>query len=85
MTIEAQFGTDAKGRPRINTTGMEPPGPFVAIMGWIETHPDAPEVVVCLERDPVYLVPELTDINWAWDYLSEKPGAFELLLKRLPE
>jgi hypothetical protein len=63
---------------------MEPPGPFVAIMGWIKANPDASEVIVMLERDPVYLFPELNEINWGWEYLNETPGNIELRLKRLP-
>jgi hypothetical protein len=83
MTIEAQISTGEDGQPRINTIGMEPPGPFVAIMGWIEANPDATEVIVRLERNPVYLFPELNEINWGWDYLNETPGNIELHLKRL--
>jgi len=70
------------GLTRIDTTGMEPPGPFVSIMGWIEANPSATEVIVRLERNPVYLFPELVEINWDWTYLDETPGQVELHLRK---
>jgi hypothetical protein len=82
MTEENRGGAGRDGVPHIDTIGMEPPGPFVAIMSWIETNPEACEVIVCLERDPVYLFPELVEINWDWEYLVEAPGKVELHLKK---
>ena len=68
--------------PVVDTTGMEPPQPFVSIMAWIEANPEAQQVIVRLERNPVYLFPELAEINWQWEYLKEESGLVELLLKR---
>ena len=85
MTSEAKIGTDDSGRICINTIGMQPPGPFVAVMGWIETNPGASEVIVRLERDPVYLFPELVEAGWDWQYLTESDGLVELLLRKSAE
>ena len=59
------------GADHIDVRGMEPPGPFVTILRWIEGPECRGEVVVHLSRDPVYLFPELTERNWRWDYLTE--------------
>ena len=85
MTQDLRLDMDDKGHPRIDTTGMEPPGPFVAIMRWMETNPEATDLIVVLERDPIHLFPELTERNWDWTYLSEVPGSVKLHLKRIPE
>ena len=82
MTTDDGDMARASDVPFIDTTGMEPPQPFVTIMAWIDANPGAPKVIVRLERNPVYLFPELVEINWQWEYLTEETGRIELLLKR---
>ena len=63
----------------IDVSTMEPPGPFVTIVGWIEATEEHREVVVHLARDPIHLFPELNERNWTWEYLVNQPG--EVVLK----
>jgi len=69
------------GVDHIDVSALEPPGPFVTILRWIDGPDCRGEVVVHLARDPIYLFPELTERDWTWEYLSQAPGDVVLRLR----
>ncbi len=68
-------------RDHIDVSKMEPPGPYVTILRWLESPECGTEVVVHFSRDPIYLFPELTERNWRWTYLKNTPGDVVLHLE----
>lgn len=71
------------GIDHLDVREMEPPGPFVAILGRLEGPDCGSELIVHLSRDPVFLFPELSERHWSWVYLSESPGDIVLHLSKI--
>ncbi len=70
------------GVTHIDVSAMEPPGPFVTILRWIDGPDGMDEVVVHLARDPEHLFPELVERGWTWTYLEAETGGVSLRLTR---
>lgn len=70
------------GATHIDVSAMEPPGPFVTILAWIDSPDSLDELVVHLSRDPIYLFPELVERDWTWSYLEAESGRISLRLTR---
>lgn len=54
------------GAARLDVRGLEPPRPMLAIVELIERAGTGDTVIVRLDRDPIYLYPELAERGWSW-------------------
>ncbi|MCC6776031.1 MAG: DUF2249 domain-containing protein [Hyphomicrobiales bacterium] len=68
MSLEPEHGSrvwrSADGF-HIDVRGLEPPAPMVEILRLIDGEPDATVVIAHLDREPIFLYPELEDRGWA--------------------
>lgn len=72
---------DTDGR-HIDVRGLAPPEPMVAILELLE-HPDTGgHVIIHLDRDPIFLYPELAERGWAHEIYPAGDDEFALLLTR---
>ncbi|MCB2100437.1 MAG: DUF2249 domain-containing protein [Rhodobacterales bacterium] len=70
------------GVPHLLVGHMDPPGPLVAILTYLE-RPDCGDTVVAhLSRNPVWLYPELQDRHWSWEQVEGAPNEVCLRLTR---
>jgi len=72
------------GVPHIDVRGLEPPQPMVAIMRVLEGPERVESLVAHLDREPIYLFPELDERGWAHEILAREPGAVRLAIRRRP-
>ena len=70
------------GVPSLDLRGLPPPQPAVTILALLEDANCGDCVLVRLERDPVFLYPELAERGWSWEPVSEAPGDVRLRLFR---
>ena len=70
------------GRTHIDLRGMEPPQPALAILKLLETQPADSQVVAHLEREPVFLYPDLDERGWNWKIGKSEAGEVLLCLRR---
>ncbi|MBL6946608.1 MAG: DUF2249 domain-containing protein [Rhodospirillales bacterium] len=70
--------------PTLDLRGLQPPQPAVAILKFIEGPDCGDAVLVRLEREPVFLYPELVERGWGWEPISSAPGDVSLRLIRKP-
>lgn len=72
------------GVPHIDVRGLEPPQPMVAIMRVLEGPDRVERLIAHLDREPIYLLPELDERGWAHEILAREPGAVRLAIRRRP-
>ena len=63
---------------------MKPPEPMVAILSMIDGGAEEAAFTVHLERDPVFLYPELAERGWIATPVDADPGEVRLRLERAP-
>lgn len=74
------FDSDAT---HLDVRGLKPPEPMVAILSLIEA--GVPGVlIVHLDRDPVFLYPELAERGWVATRVDADPDDVRLRLERAP-
>lgn len=66
----------------IDVRGLQPPLPMLSILRLCKTVGRDAVVVVHHERDPVYLIPELAELGWNFEYVEGDPGEVRLMLVR---
>ena len=81
---------DAPGRSwqardglHIDTRGLDPPDPMVAILIHVEQPDQQGPITAYFDRDPIPLFEELAERGWSCDYLLRNPGDVQLILRRL--
>jgi Uncharacterized conserved protein (DUF2249) len=58
----------------IDVRGLPPPEPMVAILQLIDGE-EAPDVVIAhLDREPIFLYPELDDRGWSYELIEATCG-----------
>ena len=62
---------DAEGI-HLDLRGLEPPDPMVAILGEIDAGASEP-VIALMDREPIFLYPELVERGWDWRVAQETP------------
>ena len=76
---------DASGE-HIDVRGLPKPQPLVAILRLLHAlPPDAPAVIVHIDRDPLGLYPELAELGWQAMRLPDEDGVVRLRLQRLAD
>ena len=66
----------------LDVRGMKPPEPMVAILSAIDRDVEGAALTVHLDRDPVFLHPELAERGWFATPLDGDPGEVRLRLER---
>ncbi len=67
---EAELG-DRDTSVHLDLRGMEPPRPMIAILRLIDQAAPSDPVIVALDREPIFLYPELVERGWAWTVLDD--------------
>lgn len=58
----------------IDVRGLEPPQPMVAILRLLDSGGDGSTVIAHLDREPIFLYPELEDRGWRHEVVSGRSG-----------
>ena len=66
----------------LDVRGMTPPEPMVAILSTIDGGAEQVAFTVHLERDPVFLYPELAERGWIATPVAADPGEVRLRIER---
>lgn len=66
----------------IDVRGLERPGPMIAILALIDGSGHDGVVVAHLDREPVFLYPELAERGWSHAPVSGKPDEVRLVLRK---
>lgn len=72
----------ASDGPHLDVRGMSPPGPMVAILSLIDSGEGEAGFTVHLDRDPVFLHPELAERGYAAAPVPGDPGEVRLKVER---
>jgi len=59
----------------IDVRGLSPPEPMVAILRMIDSGEAATALVAHLDREPIFLYPELNDRGWSHELLPSSCGS----------
>lgn len=65
----------------VDTRGLNPPDPMVAILWHLEQPAQRGPVTVYLDRYPVHLFAELEERGWRYDVAHQAPGETRLVLR----
>lgn len=65
----------------IDTRGLCPPDPLVAVLWHIEQPGQRGPVTAYFDRNPIHLFIELAERGWTYEYLAQDPDDVRLLLK----
>ncbi len=68
------------GFTHIDVRRLEPPQPLVAIIKLVESNDVGDGVIVIIDRDPLFLYPELEQRGWGCERISSPPGEVRLRL-----
>lgn len=66
---------------QLDNRGLEPPEPMVKILGALRSLPEQDELVALMDRDPVFLYPELERRGYTWEIVDTGPF-FELTIRK---
>jgi hypothetical protein len=58
----------------VDVRGLEPPEPMVSILQMIDGGKVASVLIAHLDREPIFLYPELDDRGWAHELISSSCG-----------
>lgn len=67
----------------VDTRGLPPPEPMVAVLWHIGRPGQRGPVIVHLDRDPIYLLPELAERGWTHEHSAGDTGV-TLILRAAP-
>lgn len=57
----------------IDVRGLQPPGPMVAILRLVDGDTAGAVVIAHLDREPIFLYPELDDRGWRHEIVRRPP------------
>ena len=66
----------------IDVPGLEGPRPMIAILSLIDGPGHEGAVTAHLDREPVFLYPELTERGWSYGIVPGEPGEIRLVLEK---
>jgi hypothetical protein len=69
----------------MDVRGLQPPLPMLSILRMCKTVGRDKVIIVHHERDPIYLIPELAELGWTFQYLDGEPGEVRIRLARAEE
>lgn len=65
----------------VDTRGLAPPDPMIAVLWHIEQPGQTGPITVHLDRNPVYLFPELAERGWCHEIANDEPGDVRIILR----
>ena len=65
----------------IDVRGLEPPLPMLAILSWVESPEAIGRALVHLDREPIFLYPELDERECAYEIVPGAPDEVLLALR----
>lgn len=71
------------GVAHLDVRGLPAPQPMVAILSCCAQAPPGASLVVSLDRDPVFLYPELAERGWAATRIAGDTGEVRLRVERV--
>jgi hypothetical protein len=81
-------GDDSSGRiwrttdaVHVDVRGLQPPGPMVAILRLIDSGTAGTVLIAHLDREPVFLYPELDDRGWRYETMSRDTDSGGVILR----
>jgi len=66
----------------VDARGLMPPDPMVAILRQLVKPGQDGPVIAYLDRDPIYLYPELAEMGWSVEKRPARPGETCLILRK---
>jgi hypothetical protein len=72
----------ASGEWHIDVRGLSPPQPMVEILRLVQQLSAEDVLIVHLDRDPVWLYPELQQLGWWAEIVPGDPGEVRLRIAR---
>ena len=66
----------------VDVRGLHPPQPMVAVLSLLESENCPYRVIVHIDREPIYLFPELEDRGWAYAVTSIDTDYYQIQLSR---
>ena len=66
----------------IDVRGLERPRPMIAILSLIDQPGHEGAVIAHLDREPVFLYPELAERGWSYRIVSGEPDEVRLVLEK---
>jgi hypothetical protein len=72
------------GVPHLDVRGLQPPQPMVSILRVLEGPESEDGLIVHLDREPIYLFPELVERGWTHEILLREPDEVRLAIRRRP-
>lgn len=66
----------------IDTRGLNPPDPMIAILWRIEQPDQNGPIIAHFDRNPVHLFAELAERGWSYDYLQSDLDEVRLSLRK---
>lgn len=66
----------------MDVRGLAPPLPMLSILRMCKTMGRDSVIIVHHERDPIYLIPELAELGWDFQYIDGEPGEVRMRLVR---
>ncbi len=79
--VPGSFWQQADGL-HIDTRGLQPPDPMISILWHIEQPDQHGPITAYFDRDPVFLLPELAERGWRYEYADRQPSEVRLILRR---
>ncbi|KUJ85447.1 hypothetical protein AVO45_00130 [Ruegeria marisrubri] len=71
---------DADGL-HVDTRGLHPPDPMVAILWHIGRPGQFGPITAYFDRNPIFLLPELEELGWRYEYAMCEPDGVRLILR----
>ena len=76
------------GGTHLDVRGLDPPQPMLRILGLIDSGQAGDVLIVHLDREPIFLYPELDDRGWSYEIVSashhdDDGGGVRLQLTRM--
>ena len=67
----------------LDLRGLEPPEPMIAILQEIDGNSDGDVVTAVMDREPIFVYPEIEERNWTWRVAEgADPGPFVLVFSK---
>jgi uncharacterized protein (DUF2249 family) len=90
-TVERCSGPADPGAPayrddggvHIDVRGLPPPVPMLAILRLVARADPSARIIVHHDRDPLYLYPELAELGWSIERLTDDAGELRFLVRRM--
>lgn len=67
---------------RMDNRGLSPPEPLLRILAACDELPAGDRIEADMDREPIFLFPELVDRGFAYDCIKREDGSYLLTVQR---